>query len=108
MDSKSKAQFNKNNERAKYKYRQHLRRVSQKDEKTIITALKHIRDFEIYINIDGFEKFNEYVADKYIQGIFTANLSLSYISDNIRALKDFLRWLERQGGYRKRTNETKL
>ena len=100
MDGKSKAQFNKQNERAKYKYRQHLRRVSQKDEKTILVELKHIRGFEIFINFAGFEKFNEHVADKFIQGMFTANLSLSYISDNIRALKDFLRWLERQRGYR--------
>ena len=77
MDNKKKAQFNNINERAKYKYRRHLRRVSQKDEKTILAALKHIRDFEIYINFAGFEKFNEHAADKYIQGMFSANLSLS-------------------------------
>ena len=104
MDNKRKAHFNEFNERAKYKYRQHLRRVSQKDEKTILAELKHIRDFELHIKFDGFEKFSEHVADKYIQGMFTANKSLSYISNNVRTLKEFLKWLERQHGYRSKIN----
>ena len=98
------SQFNATNERIKYKYRTHLRRIGQKDEKTILAILKHIRDFEIYINFAGFEKFNADIADKYIQGMFSVNLSLSYITDNIRALKDFLNWLERQRGYRSKIN----
>ncbi|PCK00086.1 MAG: hypothetical protein COA45_04190 [Zetaproteobacteria bacterium] len=88
----------------KYKYMQHLRRVSRKSEKTIFAELQHIRDFEIYTNFAGFEKFNEHVADKYIQSMFAVDLSLSYISNNIRALKDCLRWLERQRGYRSKIN----
>lgn len=97
-------QFNATNERMKYKYRTHLRRIGQKDEKTVLAILKYIRDFEIYINFAGFEKFNADIADKYIQGMFTVYLSLSYITDNIRALKDFLNWLERQRGYRSKIN----
>ena len=62
--------------------------------------MKHIRDFERFIDFRGFEFFNADVADKYIQAMFSAELSLSYITDNIRALKDFLNWLERQRGYR--------
>ena len=73
-------QFNPHNERGKYKYRQHLRRVGQKDEKTILAILKHIRDFELFIDFRGFECFNADVADKYIQAMFNAELSLSYIS----------------------------
>ena len=46
---KSKARFNVANERIKYKYRIHIRRVGKKDEKTILAALKYIRGFEIYI-----------------------------------------------------------
>lgn len=92
------------NERMKYKYRQHLRRIGQKDDKTVVAALKNIRDFEIFMGFEGFEKFNDHIADKYIQGMFNANLSLSYITDNIRALKDFLNWLERQRGYRSKIN----
>lgn len=101
---KQKANFNPANERAKYAYRIHIRRVGQKDEKTILAALQHIRDFEIFMNFAGFEKFNEAVADKYIKSMFNQNLSLNHITDNIRALKDFLRWLERQRGYRSKIN----
>lgn len=101
---KNPDQYNPVNERMKYKYRKHLRRIGQKDEKTILAALKHIRDFERFMKFAGFEKFNDHVADKYIQGMFSANLSLSYITDNISALKDFLNWLERQRGYRSKIN----
>lgn len=101
---KQKTNFNPANERAKYAYRIHIRRVGQKDEKTILAALQHLRDFEIFIGFAGFEKFNETVADKYMQSMFNQNLSLSYITDNIRALKDFLNWLERQRGYRSKIN----
>lgn len=97
---KTKARFNAANERIKYKYRVHIRRVGKKDEKTILAALKYIRDFEIFIGFKGFEVFNDMVADKYIQSMFKDKLSLNYISGNIRALKDFLNWLERQRGYR--------
>lgn len=97
---KKPSQFNANNERAKYKYRKHLGRIAQRDEKTIIAALRHIRDFEIFMDFEGFEKFNDQIADKYIRSMLTAKLSLNYISGNIRAVKDFLNWLERQRGYR--------
>jgi integrase/recombinase XerD len=101
---KQNAAFNAANERMKYKYRIHIRRVGKKDEKTILAALKHIRDFEIFITFKGFETFDDVVADKYVQNMFDAKKSLSYITDNIRALKDFLNWLERQRGYRSKIN----
>ncbi len=98
------AQYNAVNERAKYKYRLHVRRALKKDEKTIIATLKHIRDFEKFIKFAGFEMFNEHMADKYIQSLLNENKSLSYITDNIRNLKEFLKWLERQRGYRSKIN----
>ncbi len=97
---KAKARFNATNERIKYRYRIHIRRVGKKDEKTILAALKYIRDFEIFIGFKGFEVFNDMIADKYIQSLFDAKKSLSYINDSIRVLKDFLNWAERQRGYR--------
>jgi integrase len=100
----SKSRFNTENERIKYRYRVHIRRVGKKDEKTILSALQHIRDFEIFIKFKGFEDFNDVVADKYVQSMFNDKKSMSYISDNIRALKDFLIWLERQRGYRTKIN----
>lgn len=104
MKDKKPQLYSAKNERAKYRYRQHLRRVSQKDEKTILAALRHIREFEIYTCFAGFEAFNEDVADKYIQSLFQQQLSLSFIDNNIRSLREFLSWLERQRGYRSKIN----
>lgn len=98
------SKYNTKSERIKYKYRNHLRGVGQKDEKTIIAILRHIRDFEVYLDFEGFEKFNDAVAGKYIQHMVNNDLSTSYITGNIRAVKDFLIWLERQNGYRSKIN----
>jgi integrase len=102
--SDTRPRYNPVNERMKYAYRKHIRRVGQKDEKTVISILKHIRGFETFINFAGFEAFNDQIADKYIQDMFKRKLSLSYVTDNLRALKDFLNWLERQRGYRSKIN----
>lgn len=104
IKDKKKDQFNPANERIKYKYRVHLRRAKKRDEKTITALLKHIRDYEIYTAFAGFEQFNEHIADKYIAFMVGADLSLSYINDNIRALKDFLTWLIHQRGYKSKIN----
>ena len=102
--NKKNDKFNPENERAKYKYRVHLRRALKRDEKTIIAALKHIREYEIFMDFARFDKFNEHIADKYISYLSKADLSLSFINDNIRNLRDFLRWLERQRGYKSKIN----
>ncbi len=70
----------------------------------MLSILQHIREFEVFINFDGFETYNEDIADKYIQRLLQRSLSLSYIRDNLRALKEFLKWLERQHGYRSKIN----
>lgn len=88
------------NERAKYRYRIHLARASGMDEKTVISILKHIRDFEIFTRFADFKTFNDSRADRYIRAMSDSQKSLSYMQDNIRALREFLRWLERQKGYR--------
>lgn len=100
--------FNAANERVKYKYRQHIRRVGQKDEKTVLAALKHIREFEIFVDFKGFECFDSHLADKYIQSMLGKDLSLSYVTDNIRSLRDFLNWLERQRGYRSKIDSNHI
>ncbi len=97
-------QFNPANERAKHKYRMHIRRALKKDEKTILAALQHIRTFEKFIKFAGFEAFNDSVADKYVTSLTNSDKSLSYINDNIRSVKEFLKWLERQQGYRSKIN----
>lgn len=103
-ERKENSLFNSANERMKYKYRIHLRRVGKRDEKTILAALKNIREFERFIEFTGFEAFNEGVADQYVQKLLSRNLSLSFIFDNLKALRDFLNWLARQRGYRSKIN----
>lgn len=100
MKAAAKALYNAKNERIKYKYRNHLKRALRKDPKTVIAILKHIREFEIYTEFRDFSCFNDEVANKYIDSLFSRNSSLPYIGENIRYLKEFLRWLERQKGYR--------
>ncbi len=56
------------------------------------------------MDFSGFEKFNDHVADKYITHMTTANLSLSFINDNLRTLRDFLKWLIHQRGYKSKIN----
>jgi len=108
MVDKQKPQYNPVNERMKYKYRQHLRRIGQRDEKTINASLKHLRDFEIYIDFAGFEIYDADIADKYVRSLFGKELSLSYIMDNVRAIKEFLKWLERQKGYRSKIDYNQI
>lgn len=104
MQKEKQDQFNPENERVKYKYRIHIKRALKKDEKTIFETLKHIRDYEIFDDFSSFKTFNNAIANKYIDHLFNKQLSLSYINDNIRYLKEFLRWLERQKGYRSKIN----
>lgn len=104
----SKHMFNALNERAKYKYRVHLKCVRQRDEKTIIDALKHIRDYELFTDFAGFETYNGELANRYIRSLFQRDLSKSYISDNIRILREFLRWLERQRGYKSKIDYNQI
>ena len=54
----SKHLFNAQNERAKYKYRVHLKCVLQRDDKTITAALKHLRDYELFTKFEGYETYN--------------------------------------------------
>lgn len=91
---------NKRNERIKFNYRKHLSRVGQKDEKTVIADLRRIRDFEIFIDFEGFETFNDEIAHRFVDYLLSKDKSLSYVSSTLRAMRDFLTWLERQRGFR--------
>jgi integrase len=104
MEGKHQERYNAANERIKYKYRVHIKRALGKDEKTIIASLKHIRELEEFMGFISFKEFNSTVADKYITALIGRGISLSYINDNLRTLKEFLRWLERQKGYKSKIN----
>ena len=100
MKQEREMRHNGKNERMKYKYRIHLKRIGRKDEKTMIEELKHLRGFEIYADFADFTIFNDDVADKYINHLMRENYSLSYINDNLRVLRAFLNWLRNQRGYK--------
>jgi len=92
--------YNKENERMKFKYRNHLKRINRKDWKTVIAELKHIIVFEKFISFASFAKYKDELADSYIQFLTKEGYSLSFLTDNLRSLRNFLYWLERQRGYR--------
>ena len=87
------------NERVKYKYRLYLKRLGM-DWKTIIAILQHLRDFEIFIAFADFGVYNDTIGDKYVDQMFRKNLSLSYIGENVRSVKEFLLWLQHVKGYK--------
>ncbi len=100
VTSNDKSKYNATNERMKYKYRNHIQRAKGKDIKTVIEDLKHIRVFEKFMQFAGFQTFNNDVACKYVQDLFNNGKAVNFITSNLRAVKDFLNWLERQRGYR--------
>ncbi len=100
----NKDQFSPKNERLKYEYSIHKKRVGRRDEKTIIETLKCLREFETFIKFEGFETYDKMLADKYINYLFDQKYSLSFINSAIRELKEFLFWLERKKGYRSKIN----
>lgn len=100
MTQPKDTRYNASNERMKYKYRIHLKRVGRKDEKTMLEELKHLRGFEAYTDFADFSIFNAEYADKYINHLIREDFSLSYINDNLRALRAFLNWLRNQRGCR--------
>jgi integrase len=100
--------FNPNNERVKFNYRRHLSRVGQKDEKTVNADLRRIRDYEIFIDFEGFETFNDEIAHRFVDYLLSKDKSLSYVGSTLRAMRDFLSWLERQRGYRSKINHNHI
>ena len=102
--AKNSHKYNSDNEKIKYKYRTHKKRTKRKDFETIKSELLHIREFEIFIGFKNFSIFNDDIADQYINWLFSQGYSLPYINENLRALRDFLNWLERQRGFRTKIN----
>ena len=98
--AKNAHKYNAENEKVKYKYRIHKKRTKRKDFDTVKAELLLVRNFEIFIGFKSFSVFNDEIADQYINWLFNQGYSLPYIHETLRALRDFLNWLERQRGYR--------
>ncbi|MDD4556627.1 MAG: site-specific integrase [Alphaproteobacteria bacterium] len=100
MINNTKTQYNPKNERIKQTYKNFIARVEQKDEKTVFASLKNIREFELGNNFINFENVNPDMISNYIKSMIARKLSLSFVSHNVKALKDFYFWLGSQNGFR--------
>ena len=100
MTSNVKNRYNAKNERIKLQYKNFMARVEEKDNKTVLAGLKNIREFELYTDFINFENINTDIISNYIKSLMSRKLSLSFISHNVKALKDFYSWLEKQKGYK--------
>lgn len=94
---------NQHNERVKYNYRLYLSKVKKRDKKTWMAAMQHIHQFECFTESADFTNLNEHIISSYIDQL-VANNSLSYAEHNIKFLRDFYIWLERQKGYKSKIN----
>jgi len=93
--------FNAKNERMKYNYKVYLSNAKQRDNKTVTSVLKHVKEFEKANELANFIHLNEHIIHSYIEGLLARNLSLSFIDGNLRALREFYSWLGMQKGYKK-------
>ncbi len=96
--------YNHKNERIKYQYRIYLAKAKQRDFKTVMAIIKHLHEFEVTQNFADFCSINENIIHTYIEKLLKKDLSLSYIDHNLKALRDFYTWSERQKGYKSKIN----
>ena len=93
-------QFNPQNERIKFEYRKHLCRIKRADEKTLKVIFQHIREFEELTDFQSFPKITSDEVSQYVDKLSKSEVSLSYLSHNIRALNQFFLWLQGEADYR--------
>ena len=96
--------YNPKNERVKYNYRIYLSNAKQRDFKTVMAILKHLHGYESFRNFADFSQINEEVIHNYVNKLVKRDMSLSFINHNLKAIKDFYSWLERQKGYKSKIN----
>ena len=80
----------------------------QRDKKTVMAVLKHLHEYEELNKFADFTNINENIIHSYVDALLVKNLSLSYIDHNLKTLKDFYSWLERQKGYKSKINYNHL
>lgn len=98
------SKFNPKNERIKYQYTLFLSKAKGRDNKTCMAILKHLREFEVLNDFKNFEILSEHLISNYINCLVEKGVGLSYIDHNLKAIKDFYSWLERQKGYKSKFN----
>ena len=99
MNTHNEKQFNPKNERLKYKYLMYLMGPKRLDKKTWKKIMEHIRYYEC---LNDFEPLLPLTVEKihnYVGRICNQGLSLSYIDQNLKALRDFYEWTTHQKAY---------
>ncbi len=100
--------YNPKNERVKYNYKMYLNKAMQRDVKTVMAVLKHLHEYEEINMYADFSILNENIIHSYVDALINKDLSLSYIDHNLKTLRDFYSWLERQKGYKSKINYNHL
>lgn len=89
------------NERIKYKYRMYLMGPKRYDKKTWSKVMEHIRCYETLNDFAALLPLSVEQIHNYIGKICNQGLSLSYIDQNLKTLRDFFEWLTHQNEYMK-------
>ena len=104
----SKVLYNPRNERIKYSYKMYLSKAKQRDSKTVMSIMKHLRKYEEYRNFVDFVFLSENIINQYVDALVENNLSLSFVDHNLKVVRDFYSWLERQKGYKSKIDYNML
>jgi len=96
--------YNAKNERIKYDYAIYLSNAKQRDRKTVLSVMEHLHKYEVFRNFADFSIIDEKVIHNYVEKSLKENKSLSYIDHNLRTIREFYFWLERQRGYKSKIN----
>ena len=99
MNTQLKDKCNPQNERIKHKYRMYLMGPKRLDKKTWTKIMEHIRHYE---ELNDFEPLLPLTVDEihnYVGKICAQDLSLSYIDQNLKVLRDFFEWITHQKRY---------
>ena len=96
--------YNAKNERVKYDYAIYLSNAKQRDRKTVLSVMEHLHKYEDFRNFADFSIINEKIIHNYVEKLSRENKSLSYMDHNLRTIREFYFWLERQRGYKSKIN----
>ena len=99
MNTSTKDKCNPQNERIKHKYRMYLMGPKHLDKKTWTKNMEHIRHYE---EMNDFAPLLPLTVDQihnYVGKICAQDLSLSYIDQNLKVMRDFFEWITHQKQY---------
>ena len=86
--------FNPKNERVIKKYKEHMRKTTGADDKTLYAIQKSIRSFELLTDFKELDRFNSEMANSFLAKIRNmTDISESYLFRIVADVKKFIHWL---------------